>query len=43
MQAMGPVKQFAIMAALLWFGYFLAIPIWLWSKFFIRRSAMYAS
>ncbi|KAH6950924.1 major facilitator superfamily domain-containing protein [Fusarium avenaceum] len=42
MQAMGSVKQFAIMAALLWLGYFLAIPVWLWSKFLIRRSARYA-
>ncbi|VTO81496.1 unnamed protein product [Fusarium graminearum] len=41
MQAMGSVKQFAIMAALLWFGYTLTIPVWLWSKFLIRRSAMY--
>jgi MFS family permease len=42
MQAMGPVKQFAIMAALLWFGYFLVVPVWLWSKVLVRRSAAYA-
>jgi MFS family permease len=42
MQAMGTVKQFAIMAALLWFGYFLVVPIWLWSKVIVRRSTVYA-
>ncbi|KAL7768570.1 hypothetical protein ACKLNR_002871 [Fusarium oxysporum f. sp. zingiberi] len=41
LNAMGPLKQFAIMAALLWLGYILVIPVWVWSKSIIRRSAVY--
>ncbi|KAF9776510.1 hypothetical protein IL306_005293 [Fusarium sp. DS 682] len=41
MRAMGPLKQFAIMASLLWVGYLLVIPVWVWSKSLIRRSARY--
>ncbi|KAF4965564.1 hypothetical protein FSARC_6649 [Fusarium sarcochroum] len=42
MQAMGPFNQFAIMAALLWLGYLLVLPIWLRSKTLIRRTSVYA-
>ncbi|KAF4952476.1 hypothetical protein FGADI_6710 [Fusarium gaditjirri] len=43
LNAMGPLKQFAIMAALLWLGFIVAIPVWVWSKSIVRRSAIYAS
>ncbi|KAF4998936.1 hypothetical protein FDECE_11650 [Fusarium decemcellulare] len=42
MQAMGPFKQFGIMAALLWFGYLLVFPVWLFSRSIVRKSAAYA-
>ncbi|KAF4448968.1 hypothetical protein F53441_7618 [Fusarium austroafricanum] len=41
MQAMGVFKQFGIMAALLWLGYLLVIPTWIWSKAIVRKSANY--
>ncbi|KAM0205012.1 hypothetical protein ACHAQI_009560 [Fusarium lateritium] len=41
MRDIGPLKQFAIMASLLWIGYAFVIPIWLWSKSIIQRSARY--
>ncbi|KAF4335213.1 hypothetical protein FBEOM_10957 [Fusarium beomiforme] len=41
MMAMGPLKQFAIMASLLWFGYLFVIPVWIWSRSLVRRSAAY--
>ncbi|KAH7255093.1 major facilitator superfamily domain-containing protein [Fusarium redolens] len=41
MRAMGTLKQFAIMGALLWFGYILVFPVWVWSKSLVRRSAIY--
>jgi MFS family permease len=42
MNGMGPLKQFATMAGLLWLGYLLVIPVWVWSKSIVRRSAVYA-
>ncbi|RGP70035.1 hypothetical protein FSPOR_4327 [Fusarium sporotrichioides] len=41
MEAIGPLKQFAIMASLLWLGYLVVIPIWIWSKSLISRSTKY--
>ncbi|KAF5707351.1 major facilitator superfamily transporter [Fusarium globosum] len=41
MNGMGPLKQFATMAALLSAGYLLVIPVWVWNKSIIRRSAVY--
>lgn len=41
METMGPLKQFGIMAGLLWLGYLLVIPVWIWSKSLISRSAKY--
>ncbi|WAO95401.1 MFS domain-containing protein [Fusarium falciforme] len=38
MNGVGPVKQFATMAALLWLGYLMVFPVWLHGKTLFKRS-----
>ncbi|KAI8653738.1 MFS domain-containing protein [Fusarium sp. Ph1] len=38
MNEVGPVKQFATMAALLWAGYLMVFPVWWHSKTLFKRS-----
>ncbi|KAL3475743.1 major facilitator superfamily domain-containing protein [Aspergillus californicus] len=41
MQRMGPVRQFAIMAGLLWFAYLLILPVWLLRKTMLQMTTKF--